>query len=256
MDEFDDDAVAAIVRRAVELDTTPHEAAAGIDRASLVRAATEAGIDRSAIERAIAEHRLRPVPDRGRLDVVVGPRVAVGWRQVDRPAHEVESALTAWLTSARFRPLRRESGFTMWERRTDLAAGVHRAASSLVGGGRFRGAARIEVEVVPVDEQRTLVQLRGDRAGARGAALSGSAASVGVAGVAGVLLGGSGLVVLSLPLAAAAVAIALGTKEKTRRTTSDFDQLLDQVAASEQPNLLGVARSPRAVRRRPVRPQL
>lgn len=259
MNEFDDDAVARIVRRAVELDGTHQLAGSGIDRAALVRAATEAGLDRGAIELAIAEHGLTPAPQPQRFDSLVGPRLAVGSRQIDRPASDVESAITEWLTNSRFRPLRREPHRTLWERRTDLAAGAHRVASSLVGGGRFRGAARLEVEIVPIDADRTLVQMRGDRAAVRNATLSGGLATVGVAGVAGVagaVIGATGLVILSLPVAAAAVAVALGTKQTTRRTQSDVDQLLDQVVATERPSLLGVPRSRSSLRARSIRPHL
>lgn len=242
MDSFDDDAVASIVRRAVELDAGRGEMSS-IDHDALVAAATEVGIDRSAIELAIAEHQVRPVARRRRLDRVFGPRQAVVARRIDLAPGLVYTAVGEWLTRAQFRPLRRDRHVTVWDRRTDLAASARRLVAALVGGVRLGETSRLEVQVVPVGTDSALVQISGEHPSRRvaAAATSASLATVGAASLVAAIWVPP-VALLALPTVAGAAGIAFAARHQARRTSVDIDRLLDQLAADERPNLLGVPR--------------
>lgn len=255
MNEFDDDAVSRIVRRAVELDTGRGDAA-GVDRESLVAAATEVGIDRSAIELAIAENQMRPVPQRRALDRVVGPRQAVAARRIDAAHDPVYIAVGEWLTRAQFRPLYRNQHVTVWDRRSDFTASARRLLSIVVGGVRLGEATRIEVQVVPIDGRATLVQIIGENPSRRVAAAA-SSASLATLGAASLVAGlwVPPVALFAIPSVIGAAAISFASKRQAKRAATEFDRLLDQLAANERPSFLGTPKRATAWRR-PSRPHI
>lgn len=245
MNNFDGDAVARIVQRAVELDSdrldVVHGDRTGIDRRSLVLAATEVGIDASAIQTAIAEYDIGPGPRPARLDAILGPRHPTASRRIAARSDRVDAAIVEWLTRVNFQPIRRDRHHSIWDRRTDLAARTQRVAASAVGGERLHLTRRIDVRVVPIDETSSLVQVSSDRTTARTGAL---AATLGLLGAGATAVVAGVVVVPALGVnavlcAAAAAGVAVVTRRRTERATTDLERLLDRLAADERPNLLG-----------------
>lgn len=238
---LDQDAVARIIRRAVEIDAVlPGHDGMSVD--SLVQAAGEVGVASESVRHAVALDRLeQAVPQRvGRADALVGPAEVLVERELPMAGDELRARIEERLAgNHHLRRIDSRDDKSVWEKRSDVAANVQLAARRLVGDGRLGGVKRVVVAVQQLppsgDEAqavRSIARISVHRHGARTGALVGgtavSAAGVGAALVGGVLVAPAvGLV--AVPGLALGAAVTLGTKSKARSIETELKLLLDQV---------------------------
>lgn len=209
------DEVAAVLRRAVELDAGDPTVPSGselIEVGTLEQAAAEVGLSPDAVRQAVAELRVgalaagpgRPAPAPARR--LVGPPVAADQRvltltpeqALDRAGHALRRQL--------FELRRSEGGRALWRRRTDIASSVQRILD-VTGRIKFSSVGSISVTAVPlpgggraaavattVREGRrsaaplSLVRVEADLANLRPVVAAGAAVPAGVTLTAGTLI--------------------------------------------------------------------
>lgn len=210
---LNDDEVALVLRRAAELSPPLESLGAGpfaYDRAALEEAAAEVGIEPAAVRRALAEldaGALAPTAETAATRSTIVVR-----RVIARPAPAVDADARLVLRRELFR-LRRDTGSRMvWVRSTALAARAVRSVNRVTGHLRLTDIPAIEVHVLAVDDDTTLVQLALDTTSYRRretGEIVGSAA-MGAASLA-VGIGGLGLHPLGMAVGAGGAALgALG----------------------------------------------
>ena len=243
--ELDPDAVARVVRRAIEIESGPEPD--GVDARAVVEAAAEAGIDPEAVREAIAWERLGPGPARSRFDRVVGGSTVVVDRVIRAPVAELLEQVDAWLTVGHH--LRREvaervphddvdAATIEWAKRDDLAASVQRSVRSMAGGAGLGSVKRVSARLVGIDEQRSIVRLVVDRRVARNLSLA-TSGGVGTASVAGGAVAASAVAAPFVIAAGPGLVIAGGTAIAARRRAGTLERelrrLLDQIDSGERP---------------------
>lgn len=243
--ELDSEAVARVVRRAIEIESAPDPD--GLDPRAVVEAAVEVGIDPEAIREAIAWERLGERPPRSRLDRVAGSSIVIVDRVIRAPVADLLEQLDAWLTVGHH--LRREvaervphtdvdAATIEWAKRDDLAASVQRSIRSMAGGAALGSVRRVSAHLVGIDDDRSIVRLEIDRHVARNVSLTASG-GVGTASIAG---GAVAVSAAAAPFALAAgpgLLIAGGTAIAARRRAvalaRELRRLLDQIDAGDRP---------------------
>lgn len=184
--EFERDAAARVLRRAIELaerdqlDSSPDM----VSEAALIDAADELGVDVAAVRRAAAEERVGALSGRGgRLDRLAGPATVSATRIVDLPAAELMSLVDQWLRrGGTLRRRRLDDGALVAEysRRSDPMAGFQRSLRAVRGQEHLGRIRRLRVVVHSVDERRSVVALVADLEVERTAAVAGGASVAGV----------------------------------------------------------------------------
>jgi hypothetical protein len=259
-DRLDRDAIARILARAQELETSESAGGSGIEPDALIEAATEVGIDPNAVRDSLAIERFTVVnPARHRFDRLAGPAAIVIEREVALTVEDALDGMEAWLTSVhRLICARRSAGKLHARRRTDVPARVGRRVSAWRGDGRLAGVGSLEVEAVaqvvgstPV-RPRTLVRVRADRHDARTVRLAGGG-TVGLAGAgAGAGIAAAGAViaapVVALPLLAGGYVVARTGRGHANRLELEIERLVTLVARGERPAGL-LSRAARRARR-------
>lgn len=213
-DRVEDDHIAAVLRRATELDGQAHAGSSGLDLELLEEAAVEAGLSRESVRRAVAELRagaLAVEPGGSGRRFAPRPAELTLSRGVPGPARVVDDILRRFLNKEQFH-LRRDLGSTStWDRRQDVGA---RLRTSLDKGVHRRLLLREidHVEIAVVEEPgsaggtvmvRLAVDVRPLRRVQRVAI--GQGAAVGVAAAAG------GLAFFGVPDALLVLAAATGS---------------------------------------------
>jgi hypothetical protein len=208
------DEVAAVLRRASELDQRGDQHPAGIELAALEEAAGEVGLSPAAVHQALAELDVGALR---RTDGVVAEQSVIE-RPIDRVERDLERLLHRQLLV-----VRRDGHRSLWQRRTDVYANVVRYTDPR-GWQRLRAIRELRVHLAAVDDgESTLVRLEVD--GMREPSLS---ARVGLPAGAGALAGGGAalvahqpeLLVVGLPVAAAA-AMALKADARVQRRRAE-----------------------------------
>lgn len=243
--ELDSDAVARVVRRAIEIETPSDPT--GVAPQAVVEAAVEVGIDPEAVREAIAWERIGEPPNRSRLDRVVGTSTVVVDRVIRASVAELLEQLDAWLTVGHH--LRREIAERMphpdvdaatieWAKRDDLAASVQRSIRSMAGGAALGSVKRVSAHLVGIDAHRSIVRLEIDRRRSRNVSLTASG-GVGTASVAGGAVAASAAAAPFALAAAPGLVVAGGAAVASRRRAQqlarDLRRLLDQIDAGERP---------------------
>lgn len=232
--DFDRDAAARVLRRALELAerdalTAPADV---VSEQALVEAADELGVDTAAVRRAAAEERLGVLEGSAhRLDRLVGPSSVSATRLVDRPASEVIELVDTWLRrSGTLRRRRWEQGALVasYTRRSDLIAGLQRTARSVRGEEHLGRVRRLQLVVQPVDTGRAVVALVADLEVERTVAVTGgsSVAGVGSAVAAVEALAGTAWLWLGVP---ASVAAGVGVLRWRAHGVPDVESALQGV---------------------------
>jgi len=203
-DRLDDAEIAAVLRRASELDHRPVSGPPGTELAAVEEAAAEVGLSPAAVRQAVAELRAGALDPRAGTPArrVLGPPTLTVWRAVPGST----PAVTAWLHDFLGRQLfclrRDQDGaglrgpnarISLWERRDDMAAGLRRGLDSLRERRLvFRDVHRLQAAVVeePGGSGRVVVRLELDVRSARWAqtAVVASGGALGAAMVGGTLL--------------------------------------------------------------------
>ena len=244
-EQLDNETLQRVVRRAIELDGDADSVADGVDSDALMAAASEFGITTDSVQLALAIERLGPAPTATSLDRVIGPRGVAVERHVSYGGDEAFERLDEWLTDGHH--LRREFGDGVrgeWRKRGDLAAGMQRRFRSVTGGAALGSIRLIVADVSPVDENRAIIRLRGDRTVVRRTSVS--ACGIVGAGTA------TAAVMLTAPVSAVVVpgvvlvgATSAMTKHGSTKLDRELVRLLDQLEAGIRPNTLR-----RGIRRR------
>lgn len=147
------DEVAAIVRRAVEVQNAGSDGPSGrgLDLATLQSVLGELGLSDDASGQAIAEWRAGLLADRERLPTAAGwlpVAVAVAWRVLPVEARLVRARLEAELQRQCFAPGRDERGGEQWVARRGLAPHLKRSLD-LRGTLALKDIPRLRVDVRP-----------------------------------------------------------------------------------------------------------
>jgi hypothetical protein len=265
--DFDRDAAERILRRAVRLAESDGTVDDGISERALVEAADELGVDTGVVLQAMSEERLGLLAERSRrVERLVGPPMVTASRLIDGTPEEVLELLDTWLRRAgSLRRQRRGRATAEYTRRSDVAAGLQRAARSLTGQEDLGRVNRLRVSVRAVDGRQCLVALVADLHVERNVALAGG---TGVAGVGTTLsvvqaLSWSPWVWVGVPASMAAGAgIMVARSSGLTDVETALIGALDRVAARETPNgvlsdvgrrLLGAATSRGTARMRGTR---
>lgn len=153
--EFD-----AVIRRAAELATRdPDLGEASLTEAEVYRIAGEVGLSEVHVRRALAEVR-SGYAGGGAIDRVFGPASVRASRVVpgrpERIAREVDDFLVA---SQLLQPVRRTAGLLQYRPAVDWASQLARAASFTSRKYYIASAKSVEVQLEPIDDEHTLVEL-------------------------------------------------------------------------------------------------
>jgi len=250
--------VAAVLRRAAELDADAEAAGGGrgrvggsrgggpggrsgggyddrYDTDAVEAAAGEVGLSPAAVRQAVAELRVgalattEAVPARRRRAAAVSP-VVVEQRLVSPAPASALAGIEAQMRRQLFEVRRRSATDALYRPRVDLAAKVMRKLD-FAGNIRLDGVGSIVVQVTPADG-RTLVRVEATMAVSRSSVVAGSAglgAAVALAaGFGGALLAEPAFVVAALPAGAAVT--ASGVRVRGRRWQAQRDEIAETLA--------------------------
>jgi len=200
-------AVDRILARALELQAdVPTDPSGQLSEAQLLELAKEVGLDPVNLRQAMAEERTRvAIPEeRGLLASLYGGSAASAQRTVRGTPTQVLKALDDWMQRQENLIVQRyhTTERIVWEARRDVLGVVRRTVSGR--GHALARATDVAATVIAVDESRVLVRLDARLAGYRSLMAQQNVALTG----AGVVIGGV-LTVLSFPLLAAAVPVAV-----------------------------------------------
>jgi hypothetical protein len=196
------DEVAAVLRRAAELDSESQTDDAVADRVGLAaveQAAGEVGISVEAVRLAYAELRVGGLPDEAAAPAshgLLGPPMVAEQKVVYLPPHEVRDRVGRWLRQQTFELRRSSPELSRWKRREDMSASMRRTFdfSKKI---KLTDARAITVQLTEVvdrdDRPATLVRLEADtgqiRTGAAVGAVAGAAVGGGFVGLMTALAG-------------------------------------------------------------------
>ncbi len=227
-------AVDRILARALELqaDVSP-DPQGQLTEAQLLELAKEVGLDAVSLRQAMAEERTRvAVPEEhGLLASLYGGSVASAQRTVRGTPAQVLKALDDWMQRQECLTVQRyfSSERIIWEARRDVLGMVRRTVSGR--GYALSRTTDVAATAIALDESRVLVRLDARLAGYRSLMAQQNVALTG----AGVVIGGV-LAVLSFPLVAAAVPVAVfapaayfGGRASHQRTVARAQLALEQV---------------------------
>jgi hypothetical protein len=250
--------VAAVLRRAAELDADAEAAGGGrepggrsdggagggtggtwhddrYDTDAVEAAAGEVGLSPAAVRQAVAELRVgalattEAVPARRRRAAAVSP-VVVEQRLLSRAPSSALAGIEAQMRRQLFEVRRRGATDALYRPRADLVAKVVRKLD-FAGNIRLDGVGSVVVQVTPTDG-RTLVRVEATMAVTRSNVVAGSAglgAAVALgAGFSGALLAEPAFVVAALPAGAAVT--ASGVRIRGRRWQAQRDNIAETLA--------------------------
>lgn len=188
-------ALERVMARAAELQAhTAEVGEGGLTEAQLLEIGREVGISPHHLRQAIAEERGRLAlqPDEGLQGRIAGPAHAIASRTIGGRPDQVMSALLQWMDREEaLQVKRRFPDRSTWEPRRDFAASLRRGFNIGGRGYALARAAEVGATVVPVDDNRVLVQLDADLGPTRNGRLVGG----GMTAVGGTLAGASPLVI-------------------------------------------------------------
>lgn len=236
----------AVLRRAAELEDQSASSrldSNDYDRAALVQAAAEAGIGAEAMGRALAELDAGLLEEATDLPTTrrgfLGAAGASVVEEVPIRADAARQRIRRWLRAQVLEPIDRKDGIEVWSPRRDTVARLRRKVD-LNDRLRLSGVGHIEMAVVPVGDEASLVRLTADLSTLRNGLRSGVVLVPTVA----TPLGGAALTVVTgemlflfgtLPMAAALAGAAVfgarrtlaNEREQARRAITLF---LDDLA--------------------------
>ena len=201
--EFD-----AVIRRAAELATSDSESAEGaLTEEELFRIASEVGLSERHVRAALSDVR-SGVGQGGFLDRIFGPPHVRAARVVPQHADELAESIDEFLAGTQLlQRVRRTPGMLQYRPAVDWASQLARAASFSSRKYYIASARSVEVQLRPVENGRTHVELLVDP-GTRGDDAAGALIGGGLAGLVCGGLVGWGVAAIA-PLALAVVAGAL-----------------------------------------------
>jgi hypothetical protein len=204
------DEVAAVLRRAAELDAGIDEASGDtggrIDLAVIEQAAGEVGLSPAAVRQAYAELQTGAIEPAGKAPAkhpgrVLGPAIVVEQRVVHLPIEQVRDRVGAFLRRQTFELRRSTPESSLWRRREDVAASFKRAFD-FSKNIKLEDPRAVTVHLTAVVDQEgrpaTLVRLEADLGQIK---TGGAIAAVSCAGVAGAFAGITFAVAGSPPVA-------------------------------------------------------
>ena len=205
--KIDRSAVDRILARALELQAdSPNDPQGQLTEAQLIDLAKEVGLDPVNLRQALAEERTRvAVPDeRGTLAALYGGASASAQRTVRGSPTQVLKALDDWMQRQESLVVQRyhSTERIVWEARRDIVGMVRRTVSGR--GYALARATNVSATAIALDDTRVLVRLDARLSGYRALMAQQNAVLTGVG-----LVGGGILAVLSFPLLAVAVPVAV-----------------------------------------------
>lgn len=246
-----------VIRRASELALRDMDGDAGeaMSEAEVYRIAREVGLPEAHVRTALSELAARPrsaplAQPTTWWDRFWGSETIRVTRVVPGSPKSVARKIDEYMVGGRLlQPVRRSPSFLQYRPAVDWMSQVARAASGTARRYYVASAKGVEVDLEPVDEHRTHVGLSVD-AGIRGNYVSGgliggisAGGAAGVGAFMGITTAG-----LGIPLAVAAVAVALGTgvvgisrvaanshRAKLLEVRSELEGALDLLEAGGQP---------------------
>jgi hypothetical protein len=234
-ERFGPDAAARVLRRAHEIEddfVDPADLATdagGVSPRALIEAADEVGNNPDAVRDALALERFDALmPQRRRLDRVVGPAAIVVEHVVSRTSGDALDGVEQWLTTAhRMRCVTDRDGRVECHPRSGLGASLGRTLNSFTGGVNIKAVERMTVEAAQLHlgatptEPRTLVRVVADRAPSRARRIGGgsTAALAGVGAAAASVAGAAPL------LSVASIGLFTGGYLFARSGSSRADKL-------------------------------
>ncbi|MGK0275692.1 MAG: hypothetical protein ACI9N0_002078 [Ilumatobacter sp.] len=219
-ERLDPDAAARVLRRAHEIEddfADPAEVAVdagGVSPSALIEAADEVGINPDAVRDALALERFdASMPQRRRLDRLVGPAAIVVEHVVSRTPSDALDGVEQWLTTAhRMRCVTDRDGRVECRPRSGLGASLGRTLNSFTGDVNIRAVERMTVEVAHLHlgatptEPRTLVRVVADRAPSRARRIGGGS----TAGLVGVGVAAASVASAAPLLSVASIGVFIG----------------------------------------------
>lgn len=225
----------AVIRRAVELQTSAGGDAEGVSEAEVLRIGSELGLPAAHVRQALAEVRSRGEPEQGGLAALIGPGDVSVARTVALPAERAAADLERYFTQCEYMIVqRRRPGWTVYERGGGIAAAIGRATRSAPRLNR----GTVEVSVNAAEEGGSFVSLRvplrGERWGfTAGTVLGGGGAGAAVATAAGIAIAPPAAL-LGLPvLAATWWAMRAGHHGLASRLHTRLESVIDRLESGE-----------------------
>ncbi|MDQ3556657.1 MAG: hypothetical protein M3409_07750 [Gemmatimonadota bacterium] len=225
-----------VIRRAVELQSSPGSVEEGVSEAEVLRIGRELGLPEPHLHQAIAEVRGRGAEEEhGVLTHMLGPSRVVAGRVVALAAADAARDLERYFTECEHMTVqRRRPGWSVYERGRSMSASVGRA----FGDQRLVKARCVELSVEPVDERRCYLSLSADmaqgRAGfAAGALLGGGGGAMGVAAAFAIAIAPPAAL-LGLPVFAGSLwVMRAGYATLSERIGTRLESVLDRLESGE-----------------------
>jgi hypothetical protein len=188
------DEVAAVLRRAAELDAAVDDATGEqygrVDLVTVEQAASEVGLSPAAVRQAYAELQTGAIEPAGAVPArhagrILGPSTIVEQRVVHLPPEQVRDRVGAFLRRQTFELRRSTPESSLWRRREDVAASFRRAFD-FSKNIKLEDPRAITVHLTSVVDQdgrsATLVRLEADIGQVKTGAAVGAISGAGVAG--------------------------------------------------------------------------
>lgn len=231
----------AVIRRASELEAAGGGGEEALSEDEVLRIGRELGLSPLHVRQALAEVRGKPPAEPGVVARVMGPGVVSGSRVVQGEAERVRERIERYLLDMEHMVIvRRQGGYTRYERGTGIGTTVRRVTTQLSTRSRYAefNLKEVDVSVQPLEDGYSLVTLSVDLSNQRAAILGGglaigSAMGTAVAVVAGIAVDPVAAI-LGLPLVGAG---AWGARPAFRNgfvaTQTRLESFLDRVQQDE-----------------------
>lgn len=230
----------AVIRRAMELQTSAGAEDEGISEAEVVRIGHELGLNPAHVRRAITDVRSRPPEERGLIAGMMGPGSIRAGRTIGGPADEIRRLLEEYLVRCEYMMVqRRFPDRTRYLRDSSIAAGFGRIARQFGAREPRLDLKEVDVAVIPVDDESAFVELSVDLSGDRtgfvaGGMVAGTLTSVPPAVFALFTAAPDLLALVGIPVFGAwMLGMRAGYRLTTRQTQEKLESFLDRLEHRE-----------------------
>lgn len=230
----------AVIRRAMELQTAAGGADEGISEAEVVRIGHELGLEPAHVRRAISDVRSRPSEEQSLVATMMGPGRISAARTIRGSADEIRRLVEEYLVRCEYMMVqRRFPDRTRYLRDSSIAAGFGRMARQFGHREPRLDIKELDVAVLPVDAETTLVELSvnlsGDRTGyVAGGAVAGTVMGVPPAVFALFTAAPDLLALAGIPIFGAwMLGMRAGYRYTTRQAQEKLESFLDRLEHSE-----------------------
>ena len=169
----------AVIRRASELEAAGGGGEEALSEDEVLRIGRELGLSPLHVRQALAEVRGKQPAEPGLLARVMGPGIVSGSRVVQGEAGRVREKIERYLLDVEHMVIvRRQGGFTRYERGTGLGTAVRRVTTQLSTRSRYAefGLKEVDVSVQPLEDGYSMVTLSVDLSSNRAAIFGGGLA--------------------------------------------------------------------------------